>query len=950
MSVNWWSPHVHSRFSVLDGMASPEEMIAKAASYGHSSMGLTDHGNAAGWVQAYQAGKKHGVQTFLGVEGYLLDPSFEGDLAASSKADRFHVGLLALDLEGYQALTKFISLTHTRPRFSRFPRHTLSDLAQLGQDHGDHLAIMTGCVFGWVERLLLDKGPEEARRAIKMYAQWFPNTYVEVQNHYITHEDGKTTDAMIAEQMIQFAQELSLPVVATSDTHYCNSMDKPNHALMKKMVYGGREDAFPGDSFHYPHHEWVQEHWSPEQWSIIEEGHVDLAGRYRLKIPPLDTFKAHVPFVAKNPQKVLADACWKALNHLDKKGLLPTEDCEKNETAYDKYADRLEYELDVIEAVGMAPYFLLFNRFVAYLRSKHVAIEARGSANGSLVCYLSKITQVDPIFWRTDFDRFMAKDRLKMPDIDMDIEDSERWRALEFASSNFDTMQIGTFAELGMTVDPETGEMKGSIFRSYLTYFRRKIEEWAMRKETALAESEGRKPVKYKAQELAKGVFFKKTAGVKSLGDMKEIAGNDYDSLVSLSKMKIYRSYGVHAAGVLISAGDMPIESWIPTMLVASSDTTVTQYTMDDVENLGLLKMDWLGQTTLAVMKRCQQMIGRADPTDFTWIPNDDKKALAACREGRTDTGIFHVEGWTKSRGAGRGNQKIPGLMVRSTSDLILVQALYMPGAMESGATRRFVAARRNQSVRSKIKYLDKITEDVLGPTFGELIYQEQVLNIARAVGMDGNDLQSFFKVIKDSGKGAKERNAVRLAEAKRHFVELAISNRGIARSASEQIFETMAAMGSYGFNKAHATGYGIRSYRTAYLKAHYPVQYMTALLQCWAGREKEAAYLAEARRIKLVILPPDVNVSGASWTLDDPDIGSIRRGLQSIKGIGEVAATEIADHAPYKSIADLIRKTNPRKVTGGKTWHEDGKLTGVLEKLLQAGALDSLLKNPPPF
>lgn len=914
-------------------MASVPELVAKAAEMNYSFLTLTDHGNMSGSVQLYEAGKEHGLKVFPGVEIYLLDPEYEGDLEKSGTAKRYHSCLAARNLDGYKALVKYVSLTHTRPRFSRFPRGLFSDLAELGQNSGDGVIYTTGCVFGLLQQTLLSKGEREATKFVSTMAKWFPHFFVELQNHNNVQEDG-TTDDQIVEALAGIASKLGLPVIATPDTHYLNSMDADCHSLLKRMVYGNAEDAFPGGPYHLPSEEWVAEHYSPAIWDRVLEGADHYASLHDLVMPPLDKYKAQVPMMKKDPIKALRNRCLVVIDEqlADKKLKGGTRD---------DYVARLDHELSVIAKVGQGNYFLFMDRIIKQMRREGVFMDARGSASGSLVCYLLGITQVDPLFWGTDWDRFMGADRIQPPDIDMDIEDTSRWRVLAYLAENFDTMQIGTFSALGAYIDAE-GNERGSIFQTYKTYIRSQVEGFAWDEEQILAAKENRKPVKGRALDAAKKKWFSiYEPNLKSLADAKYLDKKDHKLLQKMANMTLHKSYGVHAAGVLVSGAEMKIEDWVPSMLVPSSSTSVSQYTMKDVEKLGFMKGDWLGQTSLTVMRHCQELIGRDDPTDFTWIPFDDSATMKTCREFRQDTGIFHLEGYTKGRGANR-------MGVRNVRELVQVQALFMPGAMDSGATELFLKRHKSLRERKAVRYSHRLLKDVLGPTHGCLIYQEQVLSLARGVGITGNDLQDFFKVIKKSGAVTPE-NKAKMAHAKQVFFGKA-REFGLSKAATTEAWTQIESMGGYGFNYSHAVAYGIRTYRTAYLKTHYPLEYMTALLTAWQGRPKENAYVKEARRIGIKILPAVVNLSERGWTMDKRG-KAIRKGLVSIPGVGLTAAEEIEANAPYKDIQDFCQRVNPRKITGVKDWLSSKTFKGLLLKLHEAGALDELYTpSQPPF
>lgn len=895
--ATWWSAHTHSNFSALDGMAKVPDIVAKAAQLGQPAVGLTDHGNMAGTVQLYNAAKKHGIAAFPGVEAYLLDPQASLE---DKKPGRYHLGLLAVNLDGYRAVKNLVNTSHTRPRFNRFPRITLEDLAELSEEAANDVILMTGCYFGYVQQMLVNEGPSKAETIVKMYASMFPNTVVELQNHSICHDqDGEAhpeTDDDIVAHMIAIADRIGLPVMATQDSHYLDQSDKKAHALMKRMVYGGADDEFPGDSFHFASDEWVAEHYPEDIWDRVEEGAEHLLSLNTLKIPALDSFTAHVPNTVRNPQKAMVKICLEQLNKYPP--------YKRKRKVYD---ERLDYELSIIEDLGMAGYFMLVRNYVEWCSDKSICIEARGSANGSLVCFLMGITQVDPIKWGLLFDRFLSRDRIKPPDIDMDIEDVSRDRLVAYLSRNFDTMRIGTWGRLGIRDDGG-----GSVLQTYKTYLAREVED----------------------KEERAAIY-----AINSVETVRQISKRDYRALVRLGDMNsVYRSYGVHAGGILLSGSSQKIDDYVPKMLVASSDTHVSQFDMDDVEQLGYLKLDILGQATLTVMRICQELIGMDDPTDFTWIPENDSQATKILREGRTDNGIFHFEGYTKAKG---GKQ----MGIKSTMDAVLATGLFMPGAMNTGQTDLYLQRRNDPESRSRVKYLHPAFENALKDTYGAVVFQEQVINIMRGLGMSIDGINTFFKVVKDSGSGAVDRNNERMDQVRAEFDDLC-RQAGIAEKDIDKAWDSTAGFVSYGFNRAHATGYGLRSYRCAYLKAHYPLEFMTALLQVWSGNDdKEKLYTREARRMGIRILAPDINISNSSWTLD-PRRKAIRRGLISIKGIGMAAAENLADNAPFTSIQDLIDRTDSRAVTGGKDYAKDGTLKGVLAKLNDAGALKSITQQ----
>jgi DNA polymerase-3 subunit alpha len=406
----------------------------------------------------------------------------------------------------------------------------------------------------------------------------------------------------------------------------------------------------------------------------------------------------------------------------------------------------------------------------------------------------------------------------------------------------------------------------------------------------------------------------------------------DYKGLRNLSKLKVKRAYGVHPSGLLLNGDDLKISDYVPTMLVASSNTPVSQFNGDDVEQFGYLKLDLLGQRTLTTMRRCQELIGVSDPTDFRWIPLDDKETLKYLSQGNQDNGVFQFEGYSMARGA-------RALKIRKTMDCVLAGALFRPACIDSGVTDTYISRRHNPELRRDIKYPHPAFEEVLKETNGVVLFQEQVLAIMRKLGLDYEGINTFFAIVKDSGKGATARNLERIKEVEKQWEEICQRN-GIEDP--EWAWHYIEGYTKYGFNKAHSAGYGVRSYRVAYLKVHHPLEFHAALLESWAGEKKEKLYIREARQCDIRLLSADVNISNASWTIDEKR-KAVRRGLQSIKGIGKAAAVELAENAPYKDLKDMIERNSNRTTSGAPKLEKEGVWSGNLEKLKEAGALTSL-------
>ena len=888
--TNFFHTHAHSEFSCLDGMADIATMAAKAEQFGQPGLAITDHGNMSGCFQLYQACHRHGILPFPGVEAYLVDDLDQKD------GKRYHITLLALTTDGYKTLVGLCSQSHQRDNYHYKPRISLSDLAELHHENKTSgMACLTGCFFGRVQQALVTHGDKEATRIAKMLAGWFPHTYVEVQHHHTDHaDDFGWTDDDLAVSLHEIAEKVGRPTIITQDCHYCDKAHKPLHNMMKNMAYSGEagEYEFPGDSYHMASTIWVQNHYKGNLatvWAASQESYTDLLSQHQLSLPMLDTYKYHVPSIAKDPMAKLKRVC----------------NSQMQDTMLDMvpaYVDRLEEELTTIRKLRMADYFLLVYEYVQWCEDEGILVMARGSAAGSLICFLLGITQVDPIRWNLTFDRFLTPDRIRPPDIDLDIEDVRRDDVVEYLSTKFGIVQIGTYNRLGY--DEETG--RGGLFVQYISGMRKKLGDQ----------------------------FARELGAVQNLHDLDRVRPEDAQLLRGLADVPVRRSPGAHAAGFVVSAEDHQVSDWIPTMLIPSSGTVVTQMTMDDVEDAGFVKIDLLGLRSLTTMRRCLELIGKADRN---FIKLDDKPTMAFLRKGRAETGVFQLEGFTAAQGCRE-------IKVKTVRDIILVNALYRPATRDHGYTDLYLENRKSPN---DVEYIHEIFKRHLKETHGVPVFQEQVLAILRDLGMPVEELNDFLQAVKGKHAiaGYSDKSDSIFRKHKSRFNKLCKAV-GMSEDQIVEAWSLVEGFAAYGFNRAHATAYSLFGYQMAYMKIHFPLEFHTALLETTAGSPKEAKYIKEARTMGIRILPADVNLSAVSWIMDK-DKNAIRRGLMSIKGVGVSAAECVTDHAPFKDIEELISTCPARSVTGGKKWASSQQLTGTMRRLQEAGALRSLGVTP---
>lgn len=867
--------HVHSKFSFNDALPAVSDIVKTVSDFGQPAVGLTDHGNMAGSVQLYTECASAGIKPFPGSELYVVHD--RGD----KKAKRHHMCVVAYNTEGYKNLVNLS--TRSYQNFYHKPlidHRDLAELSEAGMLNG--IAATSGCYFGFIAQAVVSDRSDQALQLMKTYGGWFDKFYVELQNHNIDHGDGWTDD-LLADELMNLAQSAGMPTVLTQDSHYCHMEEKDVHETLKRLVAFGpdQEDAvFPGDGFALADSGWFADHHHPERFRLGKEGLADLLDSHDLSIPQLDNYHYNIPFTVADPQRDLEK---KTRNRLADRRL----DKEK------KYVERLEEELAVIKDTGMAGYLLLVQDVTNWCKTSKVFYQARGSASGSIVCWLLGITQADPIKWMLSFERFISRDRLKPPDIDLDVESGRRQELIEWLKTKFAVIQIGTWSEYSIKGDDE--DAKGSLLVKYYSGNRRSGH------------------------------------GALRWADVPE---DDRVQLQALSDAKALRGYGTHAAGLVVTTTENEITNLVPAMYIASSGTTVTQYEMDDVESLGLVKLDALGVKTLDVLHKCMDNLGRDVFQGLDWIPLSDRQTYQKISKGETD-GVFQLEGYSASRGCKR-------LKPSTIKDVIAAMALFRPAVQNSGATDEYLLRKNGeQEIPQRHELLMRNTSS----TYGVLLFQEQVISVLRELGMSATDLTKFLKSVKASNSNIG--NAGSVIKGYRDMVWALAVDAGFNKADWEWFWEAATGFAAYGFNQAHSTAYGLTAYRCGYLATHHPVEFYAAVLSVAASTDKEADYTKSVRSTGITLRKADINKSDVSYT---PDGKYIRKGLMAIKGIGDKTAMEIVSKRPeggYTSVEHLCRSVNASRITGVKPYLNGGDVTvGVIGKLYESGALDSLLEK----
>ncbi len=869
--------HLHTEYSLLDGAGRIEPLMRAAAGMGMPAIAVTDHGTMYGAIEFYLQARQHNLTPILGIEAYVAPRSHTG---RDPKLDvnPYHLVLLATDLEGYRNLIRLTTIAHLDGFYYK-PRVDRDLLAR----HSRGLIALSGCLQGEVTRALLRDDMAGAREVAAAYRDIFGrgNYYLEVQNHGMAEQQRNIAG------MLDLARDLDLPLIATNDVHYVHRDEaEAQDALMciqMNVTLDASNKPRMGDTPEF----YLK---SPEEMAArfaeIPEAlraPLEIAGRVALDLELGKPKLPHFPVPAgETPDSYLRRVCEEGLHRL-----------YGNPIAAQR--DRLDQELRVIAQTGYAAYFLIVWDFVSFARQRGILTTVRGSAAGSLVLYSLGVTDVDPLHYRLPFERFLNLERYTMPDIDVDFMDSRRDEVIRYVIDKYGAdhvAQIITFGTMGARqAVRDIGRVMGLPYADVdriakLIPFNASLDE-ALRADPELRRSSEETPTVRRILDLAQ-----KLEGVA-------------------------RHASTHAAGVIISRD--PLIDLVPLQRATKGDLVMTQYDMDAVEKIGLLKMDFLGLSYLTILDRALNIIEkvRGSTIDLKGIALNDQAAFDLLSRGET-VGIFQLEGAGMTR-------YIKELKPTRIEDIMAMVALFRPGPMANIPS--FI--RRKHGVE-KITTLHPLMEQVLADTHGVMVYQEDVMAVTQAVA--GYTLAEADVLCYAIRKKIKDK----LEAQKGGFLNGARKNR-IPKRTAEAIFELFEPFARYGFNRAHAACYGLIAYQTAYLKANFPAEYMAAVLtteaqgQDWMA--KVAGAVAECDRMGIKVLPPDINESVDTFTV----VGTaIRFGLAAVKHVGgsAVEAMLVARKAggPFVSLADLVARVDPRTVN-----------RRVLESLIKAGAFDSL-------
>ncbi|RLC40225.1 MAG: DNA polymerase III subunit alpha [Candidatus Nealsonbacteria bacterium] len=870
--------HVHSHYSLLDGLPKIEEILDYVKAKGMDSVALTDHGVLYGAVEFYKKAQKAGIKPIIGVEMYM---AFESMHQKRPNIDdkRYHLVLLVKNEEGYRNLVKLITQAHLEGFYYK-PR---IDEALLEQ-HASGLIGLSGCLQGKIPQLILAKKIPEAEKLAQKYQAIFgkDNFYLEIQDHPNIPEQK-----IVNKALIEISKKYNIPLVATNDVHYLKPEDAQAQDILMLINTGAKPD-------------------DPERLTMKAD---DFSMRPPQKM--IESFK-EIPEAIENTQKIVESCNFNfelgktKLPHFETPNGKPPDEylkelcyqgLEKHKSQIKdlkKAKERLEYELSVIRQTGFASYFLIVQDFVRWAKENRIVVgPGRGSVGGSIVAYLLDITEVNPLDHDLIFERFLNPERISMPDIDLDFTDRRRDEVINYVAEKYGrdrVSQIITFGTMAArAVVRDVGRAMGLRY-SFCDKIAKMIPfGWSLKE------------------------CLEKVSEFRQLYETDETAKKLIDFSMKLEG--VARHASTHACGVVISS--QPLTEIVPLQHPTQNDTAiVTQYEMRSIEDLGLLKMDFLGLKNLTIIEDTLSRIYKVEgkKIDISKIPFDDKKTYKLFQKGET-TGVFQLES--------EGMKKyLKELKPSQFEDIVAMVALYRPGPMQF--IPEYIARKHK---KKKIEYLHPKLKPILEKTYGICIFQEQLMQIARDLA--GFTLSEADVLRKAVGKKIKSL----LIAQKEKFIQGMIKN-GVGENIAKRIWDWILPFARYGFNKSHSVAYGMIAYITAYLKAHFPVEFMAALLTSEKNDVERIAFLIEeCKNLGIEVLPPEINESFRNFSVI-PKEKKIRFGLRAIKNVGENVVEAIIREretkGSFQSFADFISRIDSKDLNKKS-----------LESLIKAGVFD---------
>ena len=872
--------HVHTQYSLLDGACRIDSMMDRVKELGQEAIAITDHGAMYGCIDFYKAAKAAGIKPIVGCEVYVARRGMT-DMISGIDNESYHLVLLCKDMKGYENLCLLVSEAYLNGFYYK-PRVDL----ELLRKHHDGLIALSACLAGGVAQRLMDEDYEAAKEHALLLADIFgeDNFYLELQDHGI-YEQGAVNRGIM-----RISRETGLPMVVTNDAHYLRREDAAMHDVLLCIQTGKTmEDPtrmkFQTEEFYLKSEDELRELFPncPEAFEntvkIAQRCNVEFVfNEYHLPSFPVPDGYANDEYFRK--------LCMDGFK-------------ERYTDPPAEYLERLEYEIGVISRMGYVNYYLIVWDFIRFAKESGIPVgPGRGSGAASIVAYCLHITEVDPMKYALIFERFLNPERVSMPDFDTDFCQERRGEVIEYVMRKYGADHVAQIATFGTMAARAAIRDTGRAMN--FTYA----------ETDAVAKQVPSQPLHITLKEA-----LNVSPKLKEMYDTDERVHKLIDTAMSLEGMP--RNTSTHAAGVVITA--QPVCSYVP--LSRNDDTIVTQYTMTTIEELGLLKMDFLGLRNLTVIEDAEQQIKKLDPNfNIDLVADDDPETFAMLAEGKTQ-GVFQLE-----------SAGITGVCVNmkptSIEDLTAIVALYRPGPMDS--IPKFIA---NKLDPRKITYKTPHLEPILRVTYGCIVYQEQVIEIFRSLG-------GYTMGQADNIRRAISKKKMKVIEAERKVfvygdpaqnIPGAIAN-GVSETAAQSIYDEIVDFANYAFNKAHAVCYAVVSYQTAWLKCHYPKQYMAALMtSVLSSSTKLAAYINECKELGIATLPPDINHSVDHFAVEGD---SIRFGMAALKSVGRgltrVVARVREEGGHFKSLEDFVRRMPEGEIS-----------KRTVENFIKSGAMD---------
>jgi DNA polymerase-3 subunit alpha len=892
--------HNHTEYSVLDGLTKIGPLMDFVKNEGMKSIAITDHGTMSGVIEFFKTAKNKDINPLIGMEAYVASRKHT-DKEVSKDKTRFHLILIAMNNKGYQNLMKLSSIANI-DGFYYYPRidHELIEI------YNEGLICLSGCMGGEVGTALKEGQYKQAKEIAQYYKKIFDDRYyLEIQDHgHPKNPHPNKEQGRINNQIIKLGNELNIKIVVTCDAHYLNEEDQEAHEVLLCVGTGSYLNQESRMSLKdYPLHvtkpmevisRWGEEH--PD--FILNTKEISERCKVELEFDKILIPKFQLPNMMTESSQLSLEVYRGLVSRYTKHkldGKASISDLKK--LLSKEILTRAKYELEVIDRMNFNGYFLIISDFVNWGKSQGIVFgPGRGSVAGSIISYALRITELDPIKYDLLFERFLNPDRISMPDIDIDIQDSRRDEVIQYCINKYGSERVANIATFGRM------------------FARNAVRDVSRVLEIPYAEADRLAkmlplPIQGRHKPLTDSI--KDEPYLKEEYDSNPISKRVLDLAVKLEGT--VRSHGIHAAGIVIAPDD--IVKFTP-LEMAQKGVVSTQYSLGPIEELGLLKMDMLGLSNLTTINNTLRIVRRIKGIniDINKIPLEDKKTFDLLQRGDT-VGVFQLE----SAGMKR---YLKELVPTSFEDIIAMVALYRPGPMQF--IDEFIACKQG---RKKISYLYPSMKPSLETTYGVIVYQEQVMQISKDLcGFTGGQADTLRKAI--SKKKPDE-----LAKMKAEFIDGAISHSSADRTLMEKLWTQIEDFASYCFNKSHSACYGLIAYQTAYLKAHYPSEFMAAVMSSdFDNIDRLAIEITECKHMGLEVLAPDINESYTEFAVV-PETNQIRFGLKAIKNVGSGAVDEILnvrETGPFISMEDFLSRVNSRLVN-----------KKTLESLIKSGAFD---------